>query len=109
MSRNVRALPRKRIHKVVRRTLWLNVYHLDRHYGGPEEGGWWYDTWTPVDCRSLGRVPVRYADSVSDRVRQAIPSPDYPIHSVMYGGGQFVVMAEPQRGRHLPRYRPVYS
>ena len=24
------------------------VVHMDRAYGGPEEGGWWYDTTEPV-------------------------------------------------------------
>lgn len=23
---------------------YLNVYHLADEYGGPEEGGWWYET-----------------------------------------------------------------
>ncbi len=23
--------------------LWINVYEVTRHYGGPEEGGWWYN------------------------------------------------------------------
>jgi hypothetical protein len=22
---------------------WVNVYVVTRHYGGPEEGGWWFD------------------------------------------------------------------
>jgi hypothetical protein len=22
---------------------WVNVYEVTRHYGGPEEGGWWFD------------------------------------------------------------------
>lgn len=26
-------------------TAFLSVYSLTRHYGGPEEGGWWYDVW----------------------------------------------------------------
>lgn len=25
---------------------WVNVYTVTRHYGGPEEGGWWYDNHT---------------------------------------------------------------
>lgn len=25
------------------RNLWINVYQVERAYGGPEEGGWWYD------------------------------------------------------------------
>ena len=27
---------------------YLNLYLHDRAYGGPEEGGWWYDTYAPV-------------------------------------------------------------
>ena len=27
---------------------YLNLYIHDRAYGGPEEGGWWYDTYAPV-------------------------------------------------------------
>ncbi len=26
---------------------YVNVYLHDRSYGGPEEGGWWYDTFSP--------------------------------------------------------------
>jgi hypothetical protein len=22
---------------------YVSEYHVSRHYGGPEEGGWWYD------------------------------------------------------------------
>lgn len=28
--------------------LWICGYEVSRHYGGPEEGGWWYDMETPV-------------------------------------------------------------
>jgi hypothetical protein len=31
---------------------YLNIYRIERHYGGPEEGGWWY-TW--IEC--IGSVP----------------------------------------------------
>lgn len=23
--------------------MYISKYHVTRHYGGPEEGGWWYD------------------------------------------------------------------
>ena len=26
---------------------YVNVYHVDQAKGGPEEGGWWYDTGVP--------------------------------------------------------------
>lgn len=27
---------------------YVTVYAITRHYGGPEEGGWWYNAHTPV-------------------------------------------------------------
>jgi hypothetical protein len=30
-------------------TRWVNVYEVTRHYGGPEEGGWWYDWYECID------------------------------------------------------------
>ncbi len=27
---------------------YVNAYFVTRHYGGPEEGGWWYDCGEPV-------------------------------------------------------------
>lgn len=28
-------------------TVYVNVYLHDKSYGGPQEGGWWYDTYDP--------------------------------------------------------------
>ena len=28
--------------------VWVNAYRISRHFGGPEEGGWWYDWYTCV-------------------------------------------------------------
>jgi hypothetical protein len=28
--------------------LYLNVYAVTRHYGGPEEGGWWFNAGEPL-------------------------------------------------------------
>ena len=33
--------------------LYVNAYEVMRHYGGPEEGGWWYDSFNP-----LASIPV---------------------------------------------------
>ena len=29
--------------------LYVNVYQRKRCYGGPEEGGWYYDAWEPIE------------------------------------------------------------
>ena len=30
---------------------FINTYCITRHYGGPEEGGWWYNFYEPVKSR----------------------------------------------------------
>lgn len=32
---------------------YVNVYAVTRHYGGPEEGGWWYNAGIPVTSYAL--------------------------------------------------------
>ncbi len=36
------------------RLRYVNAYAVTRHYGGPEEGGWWYNRGQP-----LASVPVK--------------------------------------------------
>ena len=31
---------------------YINEYHVTRHYGGPEEGGWYYDAGKLIHCHS---------------------------------------------------------
>ena len=38
-------------------TLYVNVYDIAQAYGGPEEGGWWFDTGVPV-----ASIPVELTD-----------------------------------------------
>ena len=65
-------------------------YEIDRRYGGPEEGGWWYD------CGDLRRV-LRIAPSedaayavaaranrLMDRLQRCRP----PVSSLAYEGGR---------------------
>ena len=33
--------------------IFVNVYELDQSYGGPEEGGWWVSTQTPVASEQM--------------------------------------------------------
>jgi hypothetical protein len=28
--------------------MYINAYMVGREYGGPQEGGWWYDTYEPI-------------------------------------------------------------
>lgn len=45
---------------------FVAVYTRDRHFGGPEEGGWWYDAGELVTdatiYRQLGMTPASFTD-----------------------------------------------
>jgi hypothetical protein len=42
-----------------RETVCITVDSVSRHYGGPEEGGWWYDAGTVLEYH---KILVLYAD-----------------------------------------------
>ena len=51
---------------------FLAVYNVDRNYGGPEEGGWWYDS-----GRLVSRVAaVRYVDA--DGYPETVAESEHP-------------------------------
>ena len=35
---------------------YVSVYEVDREYGGPEEGGWWYDNYELVDTHPVATL-----------------------------------------------------
>jgi hypothetical protein len=86
-------------------TLWVTAYEVDREYGGPEEGGWWYDTGQVV------KTVQAKAEDV-DRVREALEKA-YPrngqVSSVNYRGGDYRVRVEDRPGADYPTERPYYE
>jgi hypothetical protein len=86
---------------------FVNVYELDRAYGGPEEGGWWYDVRTPV--HSVIAANKQDAERMVERLSEEYPAEgERSIYSVVYNGGAHDVrienhppVAEPQ---NIPHY-----
>lgn len=85
-------------------------YEADRAYGGPEEGGWWYD------CGTLLKVyrSVRDMDKAHELARRAnrhlarqreymLAQGQLPIYSVNYSGGHIVARVY---GGNAPEYYP---
>lgn len=97
----------------VQRTQWhINVYELDRAYGGAEEGGWWYD------CGELiHTIPVMDEDITDDEIEKLCDllekiypaKTDYDVGSVLYSGGAYAVVVEPKEGESYPQERPRYE
>jgi len=90
------------------RTIFVNVYLIDRAYGGPEEGGWWYD------CGQIIAVYPCDTKEAASKLKDWLEKGRYSnegrrdIGSVLSEGIFNVVLAwEP--GENYPRYRPHYE
>lgn len=86
-------------------TYWVNVFEVMRKYGGPEEGGWWYDTGQPV-----ASIPVKglnRAEHLAKAWRKRCPK-THKRYSVL-GGEDFDVRVETRFAAPYPAVRPHYE
>ena len=88
---------------------YVNVYLEDRAYGGPEEGGWYYDCGEPVSsiaCDNDTEVSMyrRLMGEWCDKQNKDRP----PVHSVA-SEGVFVSVVEDNPARGYPSERPYYE
>ena len=88
----------------------VNEYITNRAYGGPEEGGWWYDTGTFVQCH--GTAPTRVeAHGILETVRPDLDRARAGLHdpgSVLCTGWPDIHI-EPDPGADYPTRRPRYA
>ncbi len=87
-------------------------YEIDRSFGGPEEGGWWYD------CGELRRVlkVVPSADRAyalaarANQLMDRLQRHKRDIGSVAYAGGRYAACVfEETAPRTFPETRPHYE
>lgn len=82
---------------------YANVYHVELGYGGPEEGGWWYDTGEfqhgegPFDNREEALTARGALEAEKAWSNEGLP----PKHSVI-SRGVFEVHIETHTGRDFP-------
>lgn len=99
-------------------TFYANLYLQDRAYGGPEEGGWWYDTLTPATDYDWDNPPPPYGHFLSPQQAEAAAtklrewcdnenSNRRPISSTA-SKGVFIVALESWPAEHYPKQRPYY-
>lgn len=102
---------------------YVNVYHVDRCYGGPEEGGWYYDAgspWASIPCindntkgeidpthdvapETFGVVYSRWRKWCEEENER---NPDYTHTN---GEGEFRVTIEDHPAKAWPRERVRYE
>jgi len=85
---------------------YVNVYEVDRAWGGAEEGGWWYDTGEPI--ASVPFDTLREAETFRDVMEARFPH-NRSSSSVIYSGGDYCVYIEHKFARPYPDRRPHYE
>jgi hypothetical protein len=83
---------------------YANVYELDRVYGGPEEGGWWFTTFTPRESRKFNtklRARIALEKMLQERLKTI--KPEYGLYSVNYKGGVFSGHVEDKEAEFSPK------
>ena len=89
--------------------IYVNVYRVERCYGGPEEGGWWYTSGEPEVCI---RVPnMASAIKVEKHLVEKYPEGTGrdSMYSAAYRGGDCRVYIEDCPAIYFPAVRPRYE
>jgi hypothetical protein len=88
---------------------YLNIYLVDRAFGGPEEGGWWFDYGVvhasiPLEdgprCSTYVKAWREWCDATNA---------ERPGISSTSSEGQYVVRYEEEPGEDWPKERPHYE
>ena len=87
---------------------WLNVYHVGRAYGGPEEGGWYYNHGTLECAIDTSGMTEGEASQLERLLRLSYPKSDIPLDSVLSDGDYYIEHDE-EKGKSYPDHRPHYE
>lgn len=87
---------------------YVTVYGVTRHYGGPEEGGWWYNWYRDLCSIPLVKPGDRAEILEIVRFLKTKFKDEDDIYSVR-GGVLYEFIAEVDPGRHATKERPRYD
>lgn len=108
----------------------VNLYEVDRSYGGPEEGGWYYDTGTLVSDELFPDLAsgIARAEEIKSELLEEDPLPykmgmgandgldpsgegddNYLIRGGSWGRGSYLIRVERKTGKDYPEYRPHWE
>tara|TARA_Y100001970_G_scaffold184237_1_gene224092 strand:- start:157 stop:618 length:462 start_codon:yes stop_codon:yes gene_type:complete len=88
--------------------MYISVYTITRHYGGPEEGGWWYNL-----CTLRETLPFAYSKKSEDLLRKYLEEKWEDEHSgdiySVLGGSEMEILVEVSPGKHQDTEVPHYE
>lgn len=93
---------------VQRKLVWVAVVISDKQYGGPEEGGWWYDTQTVLErhkAYDVSQVTVELYSLLKKYKGRQSP---YPVDSVLCEGRLEIIVSD-EMPRDFPKTKPYYE
>ena len=88
---------------------YVTVYAVTRHYGGPEEGGWWYDAGRPKEWVILTDPSQADIDRAVNRLESAYPRRDGLGRYSVLGGADWEVHVEDEPPAEWPDHVPHYE
>lgn len=87
-------------------------YEIDRTYGGPEEGGWWYATGSftrVLKCFATEYEALKAARRANDLLER-LQRRKTPVSSVAYTGGRYeACVHQGTAPKWFPEQRPYYE
>ena len=86
---------------------FITVYFVTREYGGPEEGGWWYDWYEMRESFDVRDTDEAVAKRLFDALDEYC-EPEVPLSSVA-SRGSLIVFWEQQQGEFASTERPHYE
>jgi len=88
---------------------YVNTYLVERCYGGPEEGGWWYDCGEPMDSRLCDSYEemLKVREEMEKKCQEENKGRP-PIYSVL-SNGELRVATENHFAEKWPQGRPLYE
>ncbi len=90
--------------------VYVNVYAVTRHFGGSEEGGWWYNAGEPLASVPFEEdAPPERVKAEKERLQELFSHvAEGNIYSVL-GGTELMIRVEDREARYWPEERPYYE
>ena len=87
--------------------VWAVVYEVSRNYGGPEEGGWWFDSGNLVESKVFGSEAA--ADAQCEQWRNGDYARTGNRYSVLGGEDYDCYWTNEEPEEFFPTERPHYE
>lgn len=85
---------------------WVNVYTVNRAYGGTEDGGWYYRKYT---CQQSKQTWFLAADALQCQLQRKFEGLSWGVLSSETDGQEIVVLIEQRKAGQSALSRPAYA